>query len=176
MSTPPPIDLLNLPHVRPRFEAHSSLLPRILEERIRQHLAKEETPCQGKVYQGYVSLFLPREEQHFWSPQLSLTLEETDYGSHLRGLYGPRPNVWTMFVFFYALVGFAALVIAIIGLSRYNLGMSAGILWWVPILGLIFGSIYYASRTGQKLGHDQLDTLHNFLAEATGLQIEEEYV
>jgi hypothetical protein len=80
-----------------------------------------------------------------------------------------------MFVFIYALIGFSAVVVAVIGFSQRSLGMSAKILWLVPILAVLFGSIYATSHFGQRLGHDQMDILHDFLADSTGLTIQEEY-
>jgi len=160
--------------VRPRFECETSLSAAEITRRIQTALEQPDAPCQGRVSPGFVSLWLPAEEQHYWSPQLQMTIEESERGSRIRGLYGPRPAVWTMFVFIYALIGFSTVVVAVIGWSRRSLGLSAHILWWVPVLVLLFGSIYATSHFGQRLGHDQMSTLHDFLAESTGLRIPKE--
>ena len=154
------------PRIRPRFQVETSLSVEEMEEIFTRHLAKEEVTVRGRVNHGHGTITLPVEEQHYWSPQLSLTIEEVEEGSLLRGVYGPRPSVWTMFVFFYALIGFAATIIAIIGFSYYSLGKSEGqILWLVPILILVFLSLYLVSYFGQKLGHDQIRTLHRFVGD-----------
>lgn len=55
------------------------------------------------------------------------------------------------------------MVLSIIGLSRYNLGLSSYILWAVPfVLGGIF-VLWITSRTGQKLGKDEVNLIHGIL-------------
>ncbi len=158
--------------VRPRFQIETIYSVTELADKINAGLQREDAPCKGRVQSTYASLYLPQEEQHYWSPRLTLTLEETPTGSLLRGLYGPRPAVWTMFVFFYAIIGFAIMVISIIGLSHWSLGQNATILWLVPVLVLVFLSLYLVAYFGQKLGHDQMVTLHRFMEESTGLEIQ----
>ncbi|MEL6925713.1 MAG: hypothetical protein AAFO94_16835, partial [Bacteroidota bacterium] len=97
---------------------------------------------------------------------LSIAIEPEETGSLLRGLYGPKPAVWTMFVFFYALVGFAVVVVSVIGFANLSIDKSGAILWLVPVLLLIFLSLYLVAYFGQRLGHDQMLTIHHFL-EAT---------
>jgi len=123
------------------------------------------------VKHGYGNLSLPTVEQHYWSPQLSLTLEKTETGTEIRGLYGPRPAVWTMFVFFYSFLGFAILIISIVGLTNLSLDKSANILWFVPALIIVFLTLYLVSYSGQKLGYKQIETLHEFIEKSTGLRI-----
>lgn len=155
--------------VRPRFQIDLTESMEELSEKIKIGLAKDNAPCKGQVNTGYISLYLPEEEQHYWSPQLTLSLEATPQGTSLRGLYGPRPAVWTMFVFFYALIGFAIFVILIIGTSNLSLGKSGAILYLVPLLILVFLSLYLVAYFGQKLGHDQMLILQQFVEESTGL-------
>ena len=159
--------------VRPRFQIETEYTITELAEKINLGLQRGNAPCKGRVNPTYATLYLPYEEQHYWSPRLTLTLEETENGgSLLRGLYGPRPAVWTMFIFFYAIIGFAMMVIGIIGLSHLTLGDPAPILWLVPVLGVVFLSLYLVAYFGQKLGHDQMVILHQFMEESTGLEIQ----
>ncbi len=155
--------------VRPRFKVTTSASIDDLVDRIKNALKQENASCQGGVHVMGGTISLPFEERHYWSPQLSLSFEKTDEGTIVRGLYGPRPSVWGMFVFFYAFIAIATMIVATIGLSRLTLGGSAGILWLVPVLLLIFLSLYLVSYTGQKVGKKQMITLHRFIEEATGL-------
>ena len=158
--------------VRPRFQVLSSDEPEVVEGKIRQGLEMEAAPCQGKVHSGYVSLYFPFEEQHYWSPRLTVSIEEQEEGSLLRGLYGPRPAVWTMFVFFYSVIAFALVVVSIIGFSSRSLGNPAPILWLVPVLIIAFLSLYLVAYFGQQKGHDEMMVLHTFLEKSTGLNID----
>ena len=149
--------------IRPRFKLSS---PKSLDQiifQINTELKKETASCQGRILHDHVTLFIPHEDQHYWSPQLSLTIEENENGSLIQGLYGPRPAVWTLFVFFYAFIAFLILMVAILGFSYISLGDSAAILWLLPVLILIFLSLYRTSYVGQKLGKDQMKQLDDFL-------------
>ena len=47
----------------------------------------------------HVFIKFPREEQQFWTPQLHLEIDEVDANNSLvRGLFGPNPTVWTLFI------------------------------------------------------------------------------
>ncbi|WP_367391951.1 hypothetical protein [Lewinella sp. LCG006] len=162
--------------VRPRFQVVTEDNFGQLEDKIDKALKEENAPCTGRVNPGYITLYLPAAVQHYWSPQLSITLDETEEGKTLiRGVYGPRPAVWTMFVFFYAILGFAILVISIIGMANLSLEKSGTVLWLVPLLVVAFLSLYLVAFFGQKAGHDQMVTLHQFLEESTGLNIDREH-
>ena len=148
-------------------------MPLTLEEvvsRIRSGLNQENAPCLGKINRDFITLQLPYEEQHYWSPQLTLSIEKTENGSLLRGLYGPRPTVWTMFVFFYTAIGFSALIIAIVGMTNKMFDEPSNILWWLPVLVVLFFSLYGVAYQGQKLGHNQMVQLHRFLEDNVGMR------
>lgn len=152
--------------LRPRFQMEIPESMDVFSKRMNLALEDPETPCLGQITYGYGTLRLPPEVQHYWSPQLSLSLEELDEGGTLiRGLYGPRGAVWTMFVFFYAVIGFAIVVLSMMGLSNLSLDKPAGILWLVPVLILAFLSIYIVADLGKRKGRDQMIVIHRFLEE-----------
>lgn len=158
--------------VRPRFQIETNYTIEELAQKIHLGLKQADSTCEGRVIPpNHATLYLPYEEQHYWSPQLSLTFNEGESGSTLRGLYGPRPAVWTMFVFFYCIVGFAILIISLVGLSYLNLNLPAPILWWLPVLVLVFCSLYLVAYFGQKKGRDQMIILHQFLEKSLNFDI-----
>jgi len=157
--------------VRPRFKIETSYSVAALKKKLQDGLKHNDATCIGIVNPGYVTLYIPHKDQHYWSPQLNLTFEETEKGSVLRGLYSPRPDVWTMFVFFYALIGLAVLFIGVLGLSYLMLDKPAIILWLVPVLILVFLSLYLVAHFGQKLGEKQMIILHDFTVTCTELVI-----
>jgi len=154
--------------IRPRFKIESDTLTReIVYEKIKEALNSPDAPCEGRLRLGYVDLFPKKEDKHYWSPHLSMTIEEEHDEDHdltiIRGLYGPHPAVWTMFVFFYTIIAFLTIVCIVIGFANMSIGNSTTILWAVPFLILAFGSLYLVSFYGQKKGHDQIENLHLFL-------------
>ncbi len=153
--------------VRPRFKMEVHYAVDELRKKLQEGLQQEDAACIGIVNPGYVTLYIPHNDQHYWSPQLNLTFEETEKGCVLRGLYSPRPAVWTMFVFFYAIIALAILFIGVMGLSYQMLDKPATILWLVPVLILIFLSLYLVAFFGQRLGEKQMIILHEFTVKCT---------
>lgn len=156
--------------IRPRFRVESPLSSEEVVAKIKQKLRADGATCDGHSTVGFATLTIPDGQRHYWSPQLTVSVEKLEdrEGSLIRGLYGPAPGVWTMFVFFYSLVGFALTAVLITGLSYLSLGLSGYILWWALVLALVLLSLYLVSYFGQRLGHDQMEILHNFLEDALG--------
>lgn len=148
--------------IRPRFHHSSSLAPEQILQALENALAQKDAPVNGLVIDHHVYLRIPHEDQHFWSPQLSLEVEATEEGSQVNGLFGPRESVWLMYIFFYALMGFLIMIVMIMGFSQLNLGLSARILWALPVLLLLLLMAFLTARAGQKLGHDEMHLLYDF--------------
>lgn len=151
--------------IRPRFKSSIETTMENIPLHFKKALAKENAPCIGFINKNFGTLSLPKAAQHYWSPQLSFTFEESEEVENeiiIRGLFGPRPNVWTMFLFFYSIITFAILVIGIIGLSYWSLGKSILILWWIPVLSIIYASLFWVAYSGQRLGHHQMEILNDF--------------
>ncbi len=160
-------------HVRPRFKRIIPHSPGEIEDRISMALKGPDTTCKGNVIPGHATIKIPQEQRHYWSPQLQLSFEETDEGTVLRGLFGPQPHVWTMFVLFYSVIGFAILVLLVLGMSYMSLGKSAQILWGVPVLLAVFLTLYLVAYFGQRRSRHQLHVLNNFILAALNLEVEE---
>jgi hypothetical protein len=159
--------------VRPRFKVRTNKSLIEIQSVINDSIKDNLLGCKGKINHGFGTITIPKSEQHYWSPQLVISIEETPEGTEMRGLYGPKPSIWTMFVFFYATIGFSTIIIAIIGLTNISLEKSGQILWLTPVLLLLFLSLYLTSHFGQKKGHDQLVILHNFIEKSTGFTVDD---
>lgn len=145
--------------IRPRFRRIADLTPDAFLERMNLALADTSEGVTGTINENYLTLRLPTEDQHFWSPVLNLSVHPHEHGSSIRGLCGPRPSVWLMFVFFYSFLGFAAMIIMVMGFSQLNLGLGAGILWLLPVIGLVIGLMYLTARAGQRMAREEMHRL-----------------
>lgn len=106
-------------HIRPRFRQTVDQAPDSLQEHLRARLEQEAGSCEVRCFPQFISLRIPVKDQHFWSPQLNLSLEPTEDGKTLvEGIYGPNPNVWSLFLYGYFLLGFLAVVAAVVGVSQ----------------------------------------------------------
>jgi hypothetical protein len=142
--------------------------PEEFEELIRELLLMEDAPCIGKIRRGHLRLFILSDEQHYWSPQLGISYEEHEKGTLVRGLYGPRPSLWAMFFYGYAICSLIALFTGMWGLALFTMGKSAWPLWFVLIAAICAVILYLIAQTGQKLGAEQTFTLHHFFEDAVG--------
>ena len=151
--------------MRPRFRKEIPLsvdeVKRLLEKGFSGHRDK----CHGEIVQNHVILRIPPGQQHYWSPQLTLQLEEKNGLTVMRGLFGPKPAVWTMFVFFYSAVGFLTLMGLMFGMAQWMLKMEPWGLWFVPAGLVLIVLLYIASKIGQKLGREQMHQLRDLLDE-----------
>lgn len=153
-------------HVRPRFSLENSNSVDQICELFKTALSDPCTNYNGKVISGYVSIYPTPEHRHYWSPHLTISLEpsENDHNqTSISGLYGPSPEVWTMFVFFYAIIALALVIVAVIGFANLSIGESATVLWIIPILVLAFVSMFAVSYLGQKKGHAQVEGMYEFM-------------
>lgn len=148
--------------IRPRFRVTVPMMPEDIKNRFREKLAMPECPCEASFFPQHIVLRLPEEARHLWSPKLEISLEPSEEGTLIRGLYGPSQQVWTFFTIGYGAIGVLALFITIIGTSQLMLDLPGHILWVLPFLGGVALFLYLLSQTGQKLGAEQTFTLHHF--------------
>lgn len=154
--------------IRPRFKRRSQRTKTDILAAFGEQLKGAPGNVRGYIVDHHIYLGICEEEKHFWSPQLSVELLDDDEGLEINALFGPSPQVWLMYIFVYAFLGFLAFVVLIVGGSRWNLGMSAGILWFIPVLAALTILAIITAKTGQKLGHDQMHELYDFFNDVVG--------
>lgn len=113
----------------------------------------------------HIFLKIPKHLQHFWSPQLDLEITSFEEGkTTLRGLFGPKPAVWTMFMFFHFAV--ASLFIAF-GIWAYtNASLDTPYLLQLVLMGLmviVWFVLYFAGRMGKQAGKKEMLKLYGFM-------------
>ncbi|MCB0291751.1 MAG: hypothetical protein KDH97_15965, partial [Calditrichaeota bacterium] len=96
----------------------------------------------------------------------SLEVEEHSDGAVLRGLFGPKPNVWTLFMGMYLAIGFSGTTGLMFGLSQWSLGMPPLLLWSVPAALLAGAAVYGLALYGQRLSQEHMYVLRQFVDEA----------
>ena len=151
---------------RPTFELDVPCTPTRALALLRERVENLGAECQGQFFPGHAVLAIPSERQHFWSPQLTLDLEPRPDGTRVHGTFGPRPAVWTLFVFCYCLLGFAGLMGFVFGFSQWSLGADAPALWSVPLAAGLTGMVYATAMVGQRLGRSQMVQLRAFVEAA----------
>lgn len=138
-------------HVLALFEARKGTSSNVVITRVDDH----------------VFLKIPKHKQHFWSPQLDLEIVASDSDSSmLHGLFGPKPAVWTLFMFLHFAVG--SLFIAF-GIWAYtNATLDQPFLIQLVLMGLmvlVWFVLYVAGSIGKIAGKKEMHLLYDFMNE-----------
>jgi hypothetical protein len=153
--------------MRPRFVFQTTCPHAAVLDRLRARLKAPDAPCTGATYPNHALLKIHAAEQHFWSPQLSLDFEPLPDGTtRVRGLFGPHPSVWTLFMATYAVLAFAGLGALLYGYATWSLGQGAAALWGAPVALALGGLVYLLALVGQHLGYDQMEMQRRFIEDA----------
>ena len=114
----------------------------------------------------HVFIKIPKEKQHFWSPQLHLEINKNDTSnsSTIYGLFGPNPTVWTLFMFLHFVVAGLFIGFGIWAYVNWNLGNDFAIQLFITLLMVVFWfALYFGGRLGKKAGHSEMHQLHHFM-------------
>ncbi|WP_417874298.1 GTP-binding protein [Xanthomarina gelatinilytica] len=114
---------------------------------------------------NHVFLKLPKNKQHFWSPQLHLEIDEIDENSStIRGLFGPNPTVWTMFMFFHFIVAGLFIGFGVWAYTNWALKTSYALqISLMFFMVLIWIALYVIGQMGKKAGMEEMHLLHGFM-------------
>ena len=129
----------------------------------------------GKIIDDQVVLDIRDDLVHFWSPHMDFRVEDTE-DSHrdhctIQGMIGPRPSVWTLFMFFYFSIGLIGFGFTTHAISIWLMDKTiSGYFWSLPLTILFMLTAYQAGKLGEKLGEDQVEILKDVVRKA--LQVE----
>ena len=114
----------------------------------------------------HVFIRIPKEKQHFWSPQLHLEINKNEdkKTSTIHGLFGPNPTIWTLFMFLHFIViclfiGFGTWAYANWSLqNNYSIQLTLAF-----IMVIIWFALYFSGRLGKSKGNAEMHLLNNFM-------------
>jgi ABC-type multidrug transport system fused ATPase/permease subunit len=152
-------------HLRPRFKMDFNENQDTIISKFRDNLKKGDCKYCSKIVDGHIIIDVPTEENHFWSPQLNIEIENnTSEKAIVKGLFGPKPQVWTLFMFFHFAVACAFIGFSVMAYVQWSLkedySMALMIVICLPILWIV---MYFLGRIGRRKGHKQMDELYGFM-------------
>ncbi len=159
------IELLNTIRTRPRF-VHSSLLKK--EEYLdllRSYFQKKNKKIGGYITDDLSYFRIRSAKNSFWSPCLQLKVEEDPYDkvTYVRGVFGPKPAVWTLFSFGY----FGSMVLGLLSFLFYFSSLTFSPMPILLVFGMFFSLVvvilFVASKIGQRNSKDQMRLLKTFI-------------
>lgn len=159
----------SITHIRPRFRFTVAEPPAEVMAHVKALLKVAPPNIRGLVVGDHIILDIAGPDVHYWSPQLNFRVEEDEEqpGQTLvAGLIGPRPAVWTLFMFVYFSIGLAGFFLTSYGISRYMVGEYSHALWGLPLAALVMLTAYQAGKFGERLGAEQVEDLKHFVRKA----------
>lgn len=145
--------------MRPQFEVMLPVEQQQLLARVRDGLHCSEPRVHAQMAHNTLELLVDETDRHYWSPWLSVIIDEHEDGSRVRGRFGPHPAVWTMFMSMHIFLVLSAMSGGILGFTHWLLGHTPWALIAVPICGVLMLGVYLASLIGQGAGADQMHVL-----------------
>ena len=149
--------------LRPRFERFSQLGTEEVRDRLRNAIRDSGGRLVGEVLEAHAQLMISGEGRHTWSPCLWLTYrspdERDDFQTQLRGLFGPRPAVWTLFALLYLTAACVAFFGAMFGWSQWLIDATPTGFYAVGGAAVVSGVLYIVGLSGKALAHDEMDEL-----------------
>lgn len=155
--------------VRPRFRHHVDGLQADVHKKLVDGFTKHSDMIHLVHLSNYLVVEFNQEHRHYWSPQLQISLDQEEEDHVLvRGMYGPHPNVWSVFFYGYASMAVLSVFLATIGFSVASV---KGEFWGFYAMGacMLVGIILYLiAQFGQKIGAEQTFEIHHMYTEIMG--------
>lgn len=142
--------------IRPRFKIEVKMPKYELITRISEEIKSCNGRCEINLLRNHIIFKIPEDMQHFWSPELSIEIEESEENSVLHCILGPRSAIWTLFATFYGLSLFAGLIGIVLGFSQWSIGNYPYGFWLVPASVILIALAYLIAITGQKLSYNEM--------------------
>ncbi len=110
-----------------------------------------------KISGHHIWLHIGMLHREKYSPHLHLEIEKMEDGNtSVRGLYGPDPVLWTMFMFLHFVVAGIFVIFSMIAFSKWSLNQSFGfdLLVMFAMVNSWF-LLYFIARLNRKKGLNQ---------------------
>lgn len=157
--------LVNTIRTRPRFKYITHLSKEKYLELLKNYFSKKNKKIGGYINSEQCVFRIRETKDDFWSPCLQLRVEENpeENVTYVHGLFGPKPEYWTMFMFFY----FGFLTLSVMLLSFYVASLAFSPSPFLLVLGifflvLVFG-LFAFSKIGQIRTKNQMRLLKTFI-------------
>lgn len=152
--------------LRPRFKFEVAANNERLLEGFEQRKSQQTEFIVSRI-DDHVFIRFPKKDQHFWSPQLHLEINEIGKDTAMvHGLFGPNPTVWTMFMFLHFIVAGLFLGFGIWAYTNATLDNGYAIQLSLALLMVVLWfALYFAGRLGRSKGMAEMFKLHGFMKE-----------
>ncbi|MCF6348351.1 MAG: GTP-binding protein [Flavobacteriaceae bacterium] len=151
--------------LKPRFQLEFDESQEEVLEKFKENVKDKDCKFCSRISGNHVFLDVPKEEEHFWSPQLQVEVIKGENDKTIvKGILGPKPQVWTFFMFLHFATAVAFIVFLVMFYVNWSLEkdyqFSKYMVIGLPILWVI---LYFSGQLGKKKGYKQMVALDNFM-------------
>ncbi len=152
--------------VRPRIRYEVKQEPDTVREMLIAHEKFHQHDLLFSKKHNHCTIEVHPSQQHYWSPYATFNLEKIENGTIVRGIVGPRPNLWASFMVLYVFSLASFTISAVIGTGMISLNKSGILLYISPGFLALFIVVYLASQFGKSKAAHQTMQIKQFIAEA----------
>lgn len=157
-------DNLNKILLKPRFKLELDTEKQILIDKFADNLQSENYDYNYKISDNHFFIDIPESEDHFWSPQLHLEIVDHEKGSLIRGLFAPKPTIWTFFMFLHVIVAVCFMVFFVIAYSKWSININYSFaLGMCLAMVVLWFVLYFSGQLGKLKARIQMDELRIFI-------------
>jgi len=153
--------------LKPRFRIEVDQVENQIMDNLKKRLNDENFNFRSQIANMHAVIDVPEEDEHYWSPQLTVEVIKEDNKTIVKGLLSPKPKVWTFFMFLHFLVAISFFVFLVMFYTQYRLNQdynfSLIMCIAMPVAWIV---LYLVGQFGKKLGYEQMVQLHNFLVDS----------
>lgn len=151
--------------LKPRFKIEVNESKEDILNKFKDALENKEYKHRGKIINHHIVIDVSDKEDHFWSPQLHVEIEkDKNKKTIVKGVLGPKPQVWTFFMFLHFAVFVAFFVFLVIFYTNWSLNQDYYFaMIMCIIMPIVWVVLYFVGQLGKKFGYNQMVELHEFL-------------
>lgn len=133
---------------------------------------KHDNDCLVKIKHNHIWLTIADSKKEYWSPHLHLELEpknENENETHIRGLFGPEPTLWTFFMFLHFIIAGIFIIFSAIAYSNYVLKLPTQMNLVVMFLMIVvWFLLYFIAKQIRFKGNAQMNDLEEVFLKIIG--------
>ena len=152
--------------LRPTFHLESDLTTEEVVRRIQGSFSNRTGTSSSNDYQGqftgnHAMISILEAKRHFWSPWMHLEIRNDEQHRIIAGRFSPHPSIWTGFMFAFLAIACLTMFAAMFGVSQQMSGQTPWAYYVIPICLLVAAVLWFVSKTGQALAHDEMEQMRS---------------
>ena len=114
---------------------------------------------------NHVFIRVPKAHQQITSPQLHLEIiPVNEHKSTVKGLFGPSPTIWTLFMFLHFIIAVLGLAICVWIYTKWSLGRAFDLqIIAIVILFFVWLTLYFIGQSNKKKSIPEMLEQHHFM-------------